>query len=114
VSPNIDAATEAIDQHVGGYEPENAIDLGLFLQALPELFESLGSALSHVADTLGDQFPIDPSVPERLREIASSASGLADHAGEVHSTHRSAHEKELERIENPRPNEKLWDVTENN
>jgi len=113
MSSNIDAATEAIDQHIGGYQPANAIDLGEFLQHLPQLFESLGSSLSNVAGTLGEQFPIDPSLPERLREIGAAAAGLADHAAEAHSVHRNAHEKELERIENPRPNERLWDVSEN-
>jgi hypothetical protein len=110
VSSQVDAATEAIDQHIGGYEPQTPTDLGMFLQALPQLFESLGTALSHVADTLGDQFPVEPALPEQLREIGASAAGLADQATEAHSVHRNAHEKELERLENPRTNEQFWDV----
>ena len=113
MSSNVDAAAEAIDQHIGGWQPDNAIDLDMFLSSIPQLFESLSGAFNHVADTLGDQFPVDPSVPERLREIAATVAAMADHAGEAHSTHRSVHEKELERIENPRPNERMWDVTEN-
>jgi len=112
VSNHIDAAAEGIDQHIGGWQPANAVDLDMFLGSLPRLFESVASSLSHVADTLGDQFPVDPSVPERLREIASTVTGMADYSGEAHAAHRVAHERELERIENPRPNEQLWDVTQ--
>ena len=110
VSSNIDAATEAINQHVGGFRPVTPGSLGMFLQALPDLLHSVGGSLSNVADTLGEEFPVEPSLVERLREIAASVSGLADSAGEAHSVHRNAHEKELERLENPRVNEQFWDV----
>jgi len=114
MSNHVDAAAEAIDQHIGGWQPENALDLDMFLSALPRLFESLSGALSHVADNLSDQHPVDPAVTERLREIASTVAGMSEHASEAHTVHRSAHERELERIENPRPNERLWDTVENN
>jgi hypothetical protein len=110
----IDAATEAIDTNIGGWQPENAIDLDHFLQDLPQLFDSMSTAFNTVADTLGDQFPVDPSVPEKLREIGAAIGSLDDTASEAHSVHRSAHEAELRRIEEPRPNEQMWDTTENN
>jgi hypothetical protein len=113
VSTSINAAAEAISQHIGGWQPQNGVDLDMFLSALPHLFESISNSISNVAATLGEQFPVDASVPERLREISASVSGMADHAGEAHAVHRTAHAAELERIENPRPNEQIWDVAEN-
>jgi hypothetical protein len=111
MSTHIDAANEALDAHVGGFEPQTPTELGDFLQSLPELFSHMGQAISTVGDRLGDEFPVEPSLPERLREIGSSVAGLADDASEAHTVHRSAHEKELERLENPRTNEQFWDVS---
>jgi hypothetical protein len=56
---------------------------------------------------------VDPAVTERLREIAATVSGMSDFAGEAHAIHRVAHAKELERIEDPRPGERMWDVAQN-
>ena len=38
---------------------------------------------------------------------------MGEFAAEAHAIHRIAHAAELERIENPRPNERLWDVVGN-
>jgi hypothetical protein len=113
VSSHIEAATEAVTENIGAWVPENAVDLDLFLAGLPLLFEALASSVASVADRLGEEFPVDPSVPEHLQEIAATVAGMGEFAGEAHAIHRVAHAAEMERIENPRPNEILWDVVEN-
>jgi hypothetical protein len=110
VSSQIDAACEAISEHVGGWAPESAFDLDLFLAGLPALFEALAAAMAGVAERLGAEFPVDPSVPDHLTEIAATVAGMGDFAAEAHAIHRQAHAAELDRIENPRPHEELWDV----
>lgn len=107
----IEAAAEATQQQIGGFEPENAADLDLFLAALPDYFSSVANAFRNVADTLADQYPVESVVIERLREIGATISGMSDFSGEAHAAHRAAHEKELSRLENPRPGEPLWDVS---
>lgn len=107
----IEAAAEAAREHIGGYEPENASDLDLFLLSLPDYFSEVAAAFRNVADTLAGGYPVEPVVPERLREIAATIGGMGDYAAEAHAAHRAAHERELERIENPRPNEGFWDVS---
>lgn len=109
----LEAATEAIHGSIGGFEPENVEDLGAFLQDLPNVFEAMTSGLHRLADRFGDELPLHSSVVEHVREMASSLSGLHEYAAEAHHVFRTAHEQELERLENPRPNEKLWDVVEN-
>ena len=47
---HIDAAAEAASQHIGGWEPENATDLDLFLSSLPHYFEAVSGAFSIVAE----------------------------------------------------------------
>lgn len=108
---HLDAASEAAAQHIGGWTPENATDLDLFLSGLPDYFAAVASAFNTVAERLADGYPVHPSVPERLREIASTIGGMADYSGEAHAAHRAMHERELERLENPRRNEQFWDVS---
>lgn len=113
MSKHIDAAAEAVESHIGSWQPENAVDLDMFLSGLPRLFEAVSTSIGHVAGTLGADFPVDPSVPERLNEIAATVAGMADFSGEAHAVHRAAHAREMERIEEPRPNEQIWDVSQN-
>jgi hypothetical protein len=110
---HIDAAADMVEQQIGSWEPDNAVDLDLFLARLPRLFEAVSTSVGHVASRLGSDFPVDPAVTERLREIASTVAGMSEFAGEAHSIHRSAHARELERIEEPRPGEQMWDVARN-
>jgi hypothetical protein len=113
VSNQIDAATEAVSENIGGWVPENAVDLDMFLLGLPRLFEAMASSVAGVAERLGSEFPVHPSVTEHLHEIAATVAGMGEFAGEAHAIHRTAHAAEMERIESPRPNERLWDVVEN-
>jgi hypothetical protein len=113
VTNHIDAATEAVSESIGSWAPENALDLDAFLAGLPRLFEAVAFSLARFAERLGSEFPVHPSVPEHLQEIAATVAGMGEFAGEAHAIHRTAHAAEMERIENPRPNERLWDVVEN-
>jgi hypothetical protein len=113
VSNHVDAAADAVSQYIGSWAPENALDLDAFLSGLPRLFEALASSVASVAERLGSDFPVHPSVPDHLREIAATVAGMGEFAGEAHAIHRTAHAEEMMRIENPRPNERLWDVVEN-
>ncbi len=113
MSSHIDAATEALTDNIGMWAPDSALDLDSFLAGLPLLFEALAAAVSGVAERLGSEFPVHPSVPEHLEEIAATVAGMGEFAAEAHAIHRVAHAAELERIENPRPNEELWDVAGN-
>jgi hypothetical protein len=108
---HIDAASEAVLTHIGRFEPENAADLDKFLANLPEFFSAVSSAFRQVASKLADAYPIDASIPDRLNDIGSTIAGMGDYSGEAHAAHRARHEKELERLEQPRTNEKFWDVS---
>jgi hypothetical protein len=113
VPNHVEAAAEALETHIGSWQPENAADLDVFLASLPMLFEAVSNSIIRVASTLGAEFPVDAVVPERLHEIAATVAGMTDFSAEAHAVHRVAHARELERIENPRPNEQIWDVGQN-
>lgn len=113
MSVHIDAATEAVSEYIGAWAPESAVDLDSFLAGLPRLFDTLAAAVSGVAERLTSEFPVHPSVPEHLEEIAATVAGMSEFAAEAHAIHLVAHSAEMERIENPRPHEELWDVATN-
>jgi hypothetical protein len=108
---HISEATDVLSQ-IGNWEPESATDMESVLSQLPELPEALGQALNSIAEKLSSDYPVDEAVPEILRDAASHISGTSDQLAEVHSAFRSRHEDDLRRIEEPRPNEKIWDVTQ--
>lgn len=106
----IEAVTEAIDAHIGGFEPESGEDLDHFLAGLPGLYQSMGAALQRLADRFGDELPVHPAVRDHIGEMAATTAGLSEFADEAYRIHRTAHAKEMERLENPRPGEEIWDV----
>ena len=94
MSNHIDAASEAVSEHIGTWEPENALDLDAFLAGLPRLFEAVAASVARVAERLGSEFPVHPSVPDHLQEIAATVAGMGEFAGEAHAIHRIAHEED--------------------
>lgn len=110
VSNQLGDTAEAIQQGIGGFEPENVEDLGAFLQALPAVYEALASGLNRVADRFGDEYPLHPAVVEHIRELGSHAAGQHEYAAEAHHVFTTTHQDDLERLENPRPGEEFMDV----
>jgi hypothetical protein len=111
VGNQVEAAAEAIHEGLGSFEPENVDDLGQFFQALPDVYEALGSALTRLADRFGDELPVHGDVQEHIRELAAQSAGLHEYAAETHGIFRAAHAEDLERLENPRPGEPFMDAS---
>ena len=112
-SAGITAATDAITEHIAGFEPENALDIEAFLGGLDHLFTALGSSLVTVSERLGGEHPVDASVVEHVQQLGAHALTLAEYGTQSHSLFRAAHESELQRLEQPRMREEDWDVERN-
>lgn len=110
--PIVDAWLEA-GAAIASYEPENAKDLESFLKALESANQEQAGHFNTLADRMTDEMPIDTTVADSMREYGSAHSQLAEYGAAVHSAFRAAHEDELERLENPRPREEMWDKTQN-
>lgn len=106
----IQAAAEAVTEGFSNWDPQNAGDLVGFFQQFPEFFDELARGVGALAAKAGDELPLHPSVTEGIQEMASTLAGLHDHAEELNGHFRQAHERELERLDAPRPQEELWDV----
>ncbi len=110
----ITAAAEAVTEGFANFDPHNAADLMGMFETMPDFFEELARALNVLAQKSEDELPIHPATQEGIREIAAVLGGLHDQAGELNKLFRETHAKEIERIEEPRPQEQLWDVSTNN
>lgn len=105
------ALTEAIQQNIGGFEPKHALDVEAFLVGLNETFSELSNSLSIAAERLRGDFPIEASVTDLIDQMGVHAATLGEYAQEGHRVFRLAHAADLERHENPRPQEEAWDVS---
>lgn len=112
MASRIEAVNEVLQEQLGSWEPDSATDTKEMLEALPGLFENLGNVLSTMAERLGDH-AVEPAVTEELREAAAGADGQREAFENVYKTFRATHEHDLQRLEEPRPGEKDWDVTQN-
>jgi hypothetical protein len=101
---------EAVDQHIGGWDPDEAQDIEEFFAGLPDHFRTQGQTYLNLADRMASELPIAGPVREMLAEVGSAYTVIAEAAEEAYNAHRAEHEKELERVENPRPGEPIWNV----
>lgn len=108
---HVQAASEAVTEHIGGYTPESMTDLNSFLEQLPQFFEDQGQALSRLAESLSNDHPVHQAPTDVLRDLATAVHGMGEFAAEAFGAWRQVHAEELERLENPRPGEEEWDVS---
>lgn len=107
----VSAVTEAIREHVAGFQPQHMTQIAGFLAGLDEMFTSLGEALSVVAQRWANEEPVDAAVTEHLQQLAGHAGTLGEWARQTEALFRMAHDTEITRLETPRPNEQHWDVS---
>jgi hypothetical protein len=82
--------------------PESAQVLEEQLISLTGLFEKVASVVGRVAERLGQEYPVHPSVPERLKEVARKTAGAATLADEAVQAFRKtdADDPKVQRPEN--------------
>lgn len=113
-SKETEALKEAFQTHLAPYDPagEGGLATADLLAGLPDVFDEFGAALRSIADRMGDG-PFAASAREVLHELAARTSGLRDAAHESSQQFERAHQVELDRLRNPRPQEQAWDVRAN-
>jgi hypothetical protein len=104
-------ATEATEKDFAGFQPESAADMIDFFADMPKFWEALAGSLGTLGSRMADEMPLHPGLAEQVNEMAGAAAGLRDQAEEMHKQFRAVHEKEIRRIEQPRPGEQAWDVS---
>ncbi|GAB3251302.1 hypothetical protein [Kineosporia babensis] len=94
------------------YAPEGMVQWGEDMAGLEEVLASVASVLQ-VLQAGTDRLPIDPAVRNAIEPVIACQMSTAATAGEIRNVFEVVHEKELERLRNPRPNEAMWDTVNN-
>lgn len=95
-----------------GYDPEGMAQWGADMQALEGVLTNVAMVLRNIEHGAND-LPIEPAVVGTIGTVAALLEAASSAAGEIHSTFRTVHKDELDRIENPRTGESKWDVEAN-
>jgi hypothetical protein len=60
-----------------------------------------------------DDLPVNQVVKDTIGAVAELQTACSSAAAEIHATFRAVHRADLERLENPRANEQMWDAAAN-
>jgi hypothetical protein len=110
MSSPIQALGEEVQAGFSGFKPENINDLTGMFDDLPEFWNQFADGIRTLASRFDDELPVDPAVAEAIREMGATVVGLREHCVEMAALFERAHEAELKRLREPRVNEKMWDV----
>jgi hypothetical protein len=103
-------AGEAVARALGSFQPENVQDFRDVFASLTDFFDIVAQGLNNMADHMDNEEAVSPAIGEGFREMVAGAGGLYAQAEELQSTFETAHADKLDRIDNPRPAEEMWDV----
>lgn len=103
-------ATEAVETDFGGYDPQDVDDLRGLFEDMPNFWETFNTAWTALASKVDSDLPVNPAVAEGVREMGALIAGLKDTADELLTQFQTSHEPDLQRQDEPRPAEELWNV----
>jgi len=78
---------------------------------LPDAIGQIAAALRITTQRAGGEWPLHPAVVEQLAAVHGMLVKAAETSGQVAPAMRRVHEQDLVRHEQPRRNERLWNVT---
>lgn len=110
-SPN-DLIREAFQQ-MAAFHPSSATEVEAWVADLAGTLTEVGQSFGVLADQMRNGMPFAAPFADSVQEIGvaiGASSGLAQNA---HATMRAAHESDFQRIEDPRPDEGMWNPEAN-
>lgn len=112
--PAWDAVVEAFREYIGGYEMpeggEGIPDTDNFLGTSGDAFRAMQEVMNGLADRFSGDEPIEEEVSDHWRDCAGGMGAMGEAGDDVYATWRLAQAADLERHENPRPNEQKTNV----
>lgn len=104
-----EAFAEAFSQYGASVSME---EYGRGLSAIAPSLRQVSEGITTMAGRMRDEDPVEDVVIEGVEDVGANLYSAADVAEELEATFEQAHERELERIRNPRRGEQRWDVTQ--
>lgn len=105
--------TDAVTSAAARFEVTNAKGARDWFNGAERFEEAQAAAWSLQAQKLTEGIPLDPDVAELAREVASSHSKSAELAGLASAAFDMCHREDMQKIDEPLPNEELWDISMN-
>lgn len=107
-----DAIADAMNQ-IAMFEPQSGMDIARFMEEQGDNVSAMGEAFTTLADRMSSEMPLAAPVVDAVRDLGAGLLSLVSLAQDAHATMLAAHEADIQRIENPRPNEGLWNPENN-
>lgn len=110
--PAHEAAVDAFREAMGGWQPpdEGAYEeFESFFSSWQEMFNQMGDVVNALADRFRDETPIE-TAHDYLDEVATGLTVMGEAGAEVYDAWRTGNAPDIERAENPRPNEKQLNI----
>jgi hypothetical protein len=95
-----------------GYAPDGMLEWGRDMAHLETILGNVAQMI-RTLEQGAQGHPVNPAVIATIGAVAALQQSCSSAAGDIHSTFRALHAAELERLENPRPNEHMWDARAN-
>lgn len=103
---------EVFNEAIGQWQPpdEDAFDeYETFFDSWQEMFAQMSGVVSELADRLRDETPVE-TAHEVFADIAAGLINMGDAGADVYGAWRDGNAADVERHENPRPNEQQLNV----
>lgn len=107
------AVIEAAGQAAQAYDPENAVTVIDWFEAMPELIDAMSGMLKAQGDKNTEDFFLYPAAAEFARALGARFQSYKGPCEEARHAFETAHAEDLERIRNPKPNQVKWDIDRN-
>ena len=95
------------------YHPDGAMHVLATIEGFPEALTSIANTFRILAEHCDTAFPVHQRVGEALNEVFLRLQQAIPAAEEVGKIFRVEHEHDINRIEDPRTGEEMWDTTNN-
>lgn len=104
-------AAAEMEQAAQAFRPAGALAVLAAIDHLPDALAHIANVFAILAARCDEAFPIDPRIGQCLAAVHTALTTTVDDAGEIGITFRIVHAADLDRLENPRSGEAMWDTT---
>ncbi len=111
-STPVQAAVEAASA-IGTFQTDSVVELEAFLRAQSEVLNAFGQAYRLLAQRMTSEMPLAAPVGDATADLGTGFLALESLAQGMPAMLRAAHAEQWSALENPLPNQQMWDTTNN-
>lgn len=109
--PVVQAASEGA-AGIGGYQFRNLLDIQSMVHATPDMFANFATAYRVMGEQLA-QTPAGAEIGAHYVNLAAQMQSMAASAQTTAAMFEAKHAQDMQRLQNPRPNEHMADYGTN-